>query len=396
MAFFHNRDVNLINLHSAIAAVAMGGGGAFWSVYLLKAGVSVPGVLLTLAATFLFRLLLRSFLLPLAVRFGVRITLIIGTVLFGASFPFVLGVHGIGAGLYLMVVAVALADTVYWPSYHAYFAAVGDEEHRGQQTSLREAVSALLGIAAPLIAAWSLTTYGPHTTFWVTGAIEAAAAIPLLWGRDVPVAKDAPGAIRHALKGAILFVGDGVVAAGYFITWQIALFLTLDQSYLAYGGALAIASLVGAVSGLALGRLIDAGRGGQIIWLAVGLIDATIALRAAAGHHPALAVAANALGALNGCIYVPTMMTAVYNSAKRAPCVMRFNIVAEGGWDVGVTLGLCITAGLVWLGVPINATILVSLLGTSVVFVLLRRYYAAHAAERVDASRTQSEESVKI
>ena len=396
MAFFHNRDVNLINLHSAIAAVAMGGGGAFWSVYLLKAGISVPGVLLTTAATFLFRLLLRSFLLPLAVRSGVRITLIIGTFLFAASFPFVLGVHGIGVGLYVLVVTTALADTVYWPSYHAYFAAVGDEEHRGQQTSLREAVSALLGIAAPLVAAWSMTVYGPRTTFWATAVIEAAAAIPLFWGRDIPVAKSAPGAFRHALKGAILFVGDGVVAAGYFVTWQIALFLTLDQSYLAYGGALAIASLVGAVSGLVLGRLIDSGRGGQILWLAIGLIDAVIALRASAGHYPVLAVMANALGSLVGCIYVPTMMTAVYNRAKRAPCVMRFNIVAEGGWDVGVTLGLCVTAGLVWFGVPINETILIALFGSSVVFVMLRQYYAVHTDERVDASRTQSEESVKI
>ena len=50
------------------------------------------------------------------------------------------------------------------------------------------------------------------------------------------------------IAGVALFIGDGIVAAGYFITWQIALFLTLDQSYLAYGGALAIASLVGAVS----------------------------------------------------------------------------------------------------------------------------------------------------
>jgi len=396
MAFFHNRDVNLINLHAAIAAVAMGSGGAFWSVYLLKAGISVPGILLTTAATFLFRLLLRSFLMPLAVRFGVRITLIIGTLLFGISFPFVLGVHGIGAGLYILIVVTALADTVYWPSYHAYFAAVGDEEHRGQQTSLREAVSAMLGIAAPLAAAWSMIAYGPRATFWVTAAIEAAAAIPLLWGRDVPVAKSAPGAFRHALKGAGLFVGDGVVAAGYFVTWQIALFLTFDQSYLAYGGALAIASLVGAISGLVLGRLIDAGKGGQILWLAIGLIDAAIILRAVSGHHPVLAIAANALGALNGCIYIPTMMTTVYNRAKRAPCVMRFNIVAEGGWDVGVTAGLCVTAGLVWLGVPINRTILVSLIGSSVVFAMLRNYFATHATERVDAARTQSEESVKI
>src|SRR4029077_6554652 len=117
-------------------------------------------------------------------------------------------------------------DTIYWPSYHAYFAAIGDEEHRGQQTSLREAISAVLGILAPLGAGLVLVTYGPRATFFVTAAIQAAAALPLFWTREVPVARSAPGAFRYALSGVMLFIGDGWVAAGYFITWQIALFLT--------------------------------------------------------------------------------------------------------------------------------------------------------------------------
>lgn len=396
MAFFHNRNLNLINLHSAIAALAMGSGGAFWSVYLLKAGVSVPGILLALAATFLTRLALRSLLLPLAIRVGIRAVLILGTLLFGISYPFVLGVHGVGQGLYVLIMVTALADAIYWPSYHAYFGAVGDEEHRGQQTGLREAISAVLGIAAPLTAAWVLINFGPRATFFATAAIQIAAALPLFWTPNVPVASSAPGAFRYALRGAMIFVGDGWVAAGYFITWQIALFLTLEQSYLAYGGALAIASLVGAVSGLVLGRLIDSGRGGQVLWLAIALIDAVILLRAFSGHHPWLAITANALGALNGCIYIPVMMTAVYNRAKRSPCIMRFNLVAEGGWDVGVSTGLSVTASLVWLGVPITWTILISLAGSTFVFFLLRRYYAEHAAERIDASLTQAEDTVKI
>ncbi len=81
MAFFHNRDVNLINLHSVIGSVALGGGGAFYSVYLLKAGLSVPAVLLALAATFALRLALRVFLLSLAIRIGLRRTVIVGTIL---------------------------------------------------------------------------------------------------------------------------------------------------------------------------------------------------------------------------------------------------------------------------------------------------------------------------
>jgi len=244
MAYLHNRDLNLVNLHSAITALAMGSGGAFWSVYLLKAGLSVPGILLVLAATFLSRLALRSFLLPLAIRIGVRRTLILGTLVLAVSFPFVAEVHGIGPALYILIFVTALADTVYWPSYHAYFAAVGDEDHRGQQLGLREAVSAVLGIVAPLAGGWVLVSFGARATFLATAAIQAAAALPLLFTPDIPVKKSAPGAFRYALSRAAIFVGDGINASGYFITWQLALFLTLGQNYMSYGGALAIASLI--------------------------------------------------------------------------------------------------------------------------------------------------------
>ena len=63
MAFFSNRTINLLNLHYTIVAIANGGGGAFFMVYLLKAGISVPGTLLALAVLFASRLAIRTFLL---------------------------------------------------------------------------------------------------------------------------------------------------------------------------------------------------------------------------------------------------------------------------------------------------------------------------------------------
>ncbi len=396
MAFFHNRAVNLINLHAAVTAIAMSGGGAFWSVYLLKAGISIPGVLFAAAATFGLRFVLRSGLLLLAVRIGLRWLVAVGSLLMALSFPLVAEVQGVGWVLFWMVAVTALADAVYWPSYHAYFAALGDEEHRGQQLGVREAVNTMLGIVSPLAAGWVLVTYGPRPAFVLTGVVMALAALPLLWTPDIPVARAAPGAFRAGLSGALLFVGDGLVAAGYFIVWQIALFLTLSQNYLAYGGALAIAALVGAVGGLFLGRLIDSGKGTRAVWLSIGLLSLVIVLRAGVQGHPALAILANALGSLVGCLYVPTLMTAVYNRAKRSPCVLRFHIVAEGGWDVGIVSGLLLAALLVWSGIAIHHTVLLSLAGAACSFVLLRRYYTAHAAELVDASRTQPEEAAKI
>ena len=135
---------------------------------------------------------------------------------------------------------------------------------------------------------------------------------------------------------------------------------------MAYGGALAVSALVGAVSGLFLGRLIDSGRGARAVWIAGGVLTLVNSpARRSRRAHPLLAVLANALGAFVACLYVPTMMTAVYNQAKRSPCVMRFHIAAEGGWDVGVTTGLSLSAMLVWLGFSIAHTILLSLVGAA-------------------------------
>ena len=84
---------------------------------------------------------------------------------------------------------------------------------------------------------------------------------------------------------------------------------------------------------------------------------------------------ANAAGALVPALYVPTMMTAIYNQAKGSPCALRFHIAAEGGWDAGAASGCKVAAALLWAGAPISLGILLSLLGTAAVFVLLRRYY---------------------
>ena len=391
MAFFHNRSVNLLNLHYTIGSVAMSGAGAFYTAYFLKAGLAVPATLLATAAMFALRLVLRIVVLPLGIRIGLRRLVLVGSLLMGASYPFMPWVHGLGGALVVVIFVSALADSVYWPSYHAYFAALGDEDHRGQQLGAREGIVAAVGIVSPLAMGWMLVTLGSQAAFWSMGLIQAASAIPLLWMPDVAIAPRAPGAMRAALAGAALFLGDGWICASYLIAWQAALFLTLGKDFLAYGGALAIAALAGGIAGLFLGRLIDAGRGTRAVWLAIAALVLVIAMRAGLLHDPVLAVAANALGALVTCLYVPTMMTAVYNSAKRSPCVLRFHIAAEGGWDVGVSTGLALAALLTGLGFSLATAISLAFVGAAFVFVMLMRYYRAHPSERVEANEIEAQ-----
>jgi hypothetical protein len=375
MAFFRNESVNLLNLHYGIHALALSGGGAFFLAYLLRAGVPAPAVLGALALILAGRFAMRPLLLMPARRFGLRWLVIAGTVLSALQYPLLAEVHGVGIELLALCAVAALGDTVYWTSYHAYFAALGDTEHRGHQLGAREAIAALVGIAGPLLTGWALAMLGPRIAFAATAVVILAAALPFLGTPNVAVAKAAPGALRAALPGVLMFAADGWIAASYVFVWQIALFLSLGESFTAYGGAMALAALVGAAGGLVLGRLIDAGHGHRAVTLAAASLAAVIGLRAAAYASPLMAVAANAVGALVAALYIPTLMTAVYNQAKMSPCALRFHIATEGGWDAGGTSGCLLAAALLWAGAPIWLAIMLALGGTAAAFVLLRRYY---------------------
>ncbi len=380
MAFFRSRTVNLLNLHYGIHSIALSGGGAFFAVYLLEAGLSVAWVLASLALILAARFIIRPIVVPIAVYCGMRAVVAAGTCITALQYPLLAVVHGVGPGLFVLCIVAALGDTFYWSSYHAYFAALGNHEHRGSELGAREAIAAVAGIVSPLLTGLLLVAYGPLVAFGASAIVQVAAAVPLIWTPDVAVARRVPGAFKAAIPGMMLFLADGWIVAGYGFVWQIVLFLSLGESFTAFGGALALAALVGAVAGLFLGRLIDAGHGRRAVWYGLGLLVFTVLLRAYAPGHALLAVIANALGALVVCLYIPTLMTAVYNQAKSSPCTLRFHVAAEGAWDVGAASGCLIAAVLAAFGMPLSVPILLSLLGAVALFVELRRYYTAHPA----------------
>lgn len=70
MAFLRNDTVNLLNLHYGIHWLALSGGGAFFTAFLLYAGVPAPAVLASLAAILAGRFVIRPFVLVPARRWG--------------------------------------------------------------------------------------------------------------------------------------------------------------------------------------------------------------------------------------------------------------------------------------------------------------------------------------
>lgn len=376
MAFFGNDAVNRVNLHTTVQAIAQAGGGVFFVVFLIKAGLSVPQALLAIAAIQLGRFILRPAILPLAKRWGLKPLLIVGTVGMALQYQALAQVHGVGWGLLALCVTAAVADVLYWPTYHAFFAAIGDAEHRGHQVSIRDAMVSVIGIVAPLLGAWGLVALGPGPMFGAVGVVQALSALPLLGAPNVPVKAQVSGVLGTARLAVTLCAVDGWFDIWFLFVWQIALFQSLGQSLSAFGGAMALAALVGAVAGLLLGRHVDAGHGRRAVMIVAAVATIVVGLKAASVGVPWAAVAANALGPIFYSLRGPVSGTPIYNLSQASACPIRFTIATEAGWDVGSAAACLASAGLAWAGVSLSLSILLALPALGLSAWLLRRYYA--------------------
>jgi len=200
--------------------------------------------------------------LPLAKRIGLRRTLILGTLMEAVVYPILAEVRGMDTAFWAMCLIAPIGSVLYWTCYHAYFASPGrrraprrpDRRARGVVGDRRDR-----------------RAVGRHNGPWSRGAADRLhrrggccrrwPPSPCWGAPDVAVAREAPGGFRAARLGATLMATDGWLAACYYYVWQVALFITLGESFSAYGGAMALSALVGAVGGMLLGRRIDAGHG---------------------------------------------------------------------------------------------------------------------------------------
>jgi MFS transporter, DHA1 family, inner membrane transport protein len=131
-----------------------------------------------------------------------------------------------------------------------------------------------------------------------------------------------------------------------------------------------------AVGGMVVGRVIDRGHARRVVWINAAILAATLVLRALVGGNAAAVIAVAVGTTLFSGLYLPTWMTAVYNEAKLAPCVLRFQFAAEGGWDAGGALAGVLAAALCLFDLPLAAAVLLALPVVLLQALLLERGYA--------------------
>ncbi|MCW1384000.1 MFS transporter [Novosphingobium sp. KCTC 2891] len=364
--------------HAAVQAFVEASGGIFIVGFLASRGLSYPAALASFAAILLSRFAMRGAVLPLARRQGLKAVVLAGIAVRAAGFLMLPFVTDVGPMLALFVIVTGFGSVLYWTGWHAFASALGDSATGGRQVSIQQATTAVVGIAAPVVGGFLLARAGALTGFAAIAWIQAMGALPLLRAPNPRVAEGV--VLDRALTrfARRLYFAEGFGTGCAVVIWNLALFAALGERFEAFGGALALAGLAAAAGSLVIGRLIDGGHPLRSVALAYGAAALAIAVKAgvvAAGSPAALAIGATALGALVMPMTATAMLAPLYAMARHSNCTLRFNMVTEGGWDLGCSAACLAAAAALHAGAGFAVPILTGLVAVATIAALLRRWY---------------------
>ncbi|MCY1671095.1 MFS transporter [Novosphingobium sp. SL115] len=364
-----------IYTHTALQSFVEASGGLFVVGFLVKQGLSPALALASFALVLLSRFALRATVLPLAHAHGLRTVLLLGVLIRAISFVTLPFVGGIGAMLVAYILISGLGSVLYWTGYHAYVSAAGSEGAMGRQVSIQQATTATVGIVAPVAGGFLLAGAGPLAGFAIIAALQLCAALPFLGAPNPaidPASRADPAIVRF---GRRLYFAEGLQTGCGVVIWNLALFVTLNQNFESFGGAMALAGIGAAAGSLIIGRLIDGGRGTHSLALAYGLGAGVLVIKALAWASPLPALIATALGALAAPMLATAMLSPLYAMAQRSRCTLRFNMATEGGWDLGCSVACLVAAVVLASGKGYSLPIAMGLLGTSAIALGLTHWY---------------------
>jgi MFS transporter, DHA1 family, inner membrane transport protein len=373
MPYFKSHPYNFIYVHAALQAIAMHAGEAFAFVYLLKAGISAPIVLVCIGAMFGSRLLFRKLVLPLVQLIGLQYALVVGILIEASTYPILSQVSQVGPALYAYLALWAFSSSLYWTTYHAYVALLGNNASRGSQVSVMTFIGTAMGIIAPLGMGFLLLWTTPLIAFGAVALVMASAAIPILLAPSVEISPNAIVPKETARQAVVLMFSDGIRSGSFHFTWLIALFLTLGSSFVAFGGVIAFAGVVGAVAALFLGRSIDLGKG--LLAAKIGFCALAIAIIARTLGYPVpwMAITASTIAAITWPLYETVFTARMYTLARQSPCPLRYHIIAEGGWDLGTATSCFAAAAVLGLGFSFHVPLALALVGCALGYWAVRR-----------------------
>lgn len=377
MTFFNNKTLNLLNAHYGLRAIGWEMASLFTLAYLYKQGLSLTQTFLVYAFFLFMRTVTRPFARYLCTKKGIHFTLCAGTCVFACRYLALILVDGLSWKLIVPMVISGAADSLYWVAYHTYFSVIGDEETRGASVGVREAMTTIISIIAP-VCGGALLAVDKTLAFVFPAVLTFLSLIPLSKTPQVPTPKALTRQEKRAVEktGFWIFIGDGLFWQAERV-WPIIVFMMLGDNYNNFGLLLGLAAVFRAIGNMFFGRMIDKGKGLCVCCVGYGIHMITAATRGIFARTIPVVIACDFMSAIGMCFSLTGIMTAVYNTIKHSKHPMDCTFYTELGWDVGAISAMLCAASLAACGINIRWIMAASVAGSVLSLSLLYGYYKA-------------------
>jgi MFS transporter, DHA1 family, multidrug resistance protein len=225
----------------------------FIPIFLLKSGYSILNVAFFELGIFVVSILGHYFVVSHISKIGVRRSMITSYFLYIILYLLFFYADSFASDggkisfLMILLVIEAVADSMYWSSYHVYFLGVTEQkENAGKKLGILVAIPNIVSIAAPFLGGVLITGFGFKGVFLISTILLVIASYVLFFTKDSPVDIKLEnkkvfdfGDIRKNL----IFVIQGGTYAATGVMWPLLLFF-LSINLISMGLLFLISSLV--------------------------------------------------------------------------------------------------------------------------------------------------------
>jgi MFS family permease len=373
----------LLNIHYLFWSVSGSLASGFIGAFLLGIGFSLPDAIATYAGFYVLRYMLRFVALHIVRTFGFRRAIISGTIIYAMQFIFLLHTDQT-LWLLVWIFSLALAESLYWPIFHAATSVIGSQETRGRDLALRQTLGTVISIICPIIGGLLLVFVGPSATFLAGSFFVLLSAVPIFYMDKIP-AGHIPS-VKESFQVSdwlcwFAFAADGWITAGLGVAWPMILFSLLHENYAFLGYVNAATSIIGAIVSYFFGSKIDKGKRHNLLKIVVLVFIISTVLRSISTWYPEVIIVANTLSAMFGGLYGCVLMSVVYNRAKKSGEAYFCQSSADMGWDIGAFLGCLVAAYIAFSGITSSLILLPTIIG-----ILVLQYCVKNEPENIHAS----------
>lgn len=255
-----NREVGEIYWESVLASLALSLVFIFEPIYLLSLGYSFVQIMWFYLLVYVGYVLLAGFGAKFASRFGYKHSIFVSNIFYVVYWLVLFSIKNYPVLFFVAPLLFALQKSWFWPAYHADVALFAPKKQRGREVGMLYSLMQVASIAGPVLGGLLSQAFGFFTLFVTAAVLMVVSVYPLFRSPEIKTRHNFQfrNLWRILRREPSAFFGYWGFAEDLMLMslWPIYMFMIVP-SVLNVGIITTIATLIGTVLMLYLGRLID-------------------------------------------------------------------------------------------------------------------------------------------